>query len=113
MGVRAQERRVLWAEERPVSGACLACLRNHKTVCDMSARKAGVGVVADEVQELVGGGGWKTDLRQWKVVLGVCCTHSANSENTPGPNRRICFNGSGLSLVKSLENIPRINPVCD
>lgn len=57
MGVRAQEGRVLWAEERPVSGACLACLRNHKTVCDMSARKAGVGVVADEVQELVGGGG--------------------------------------------------------
>lgn len=56
MGVRAQERRVLWAEERPVSGACLACLRNHKTVCDMSARKAGVGVMADEVQELVGGG---------------------------------------------------------
>lgn len=48
---------MLRVEQRPLFGARLACLRNHRDVCDRSTRKAGVHVVTDEAQELVGDGG--------------------------------------------------------
>lgn len=87
---------MLRVEQRPLFGAHLACLRNHRDVCDTSTRKTGVHVVTDEAQKLVGDGGWQTSQagEQWFSEYIVLTLQIL--KQMPGPNPRIRFNWSGL-----------------